>query len=72
MSFEVKEGLSGVSFEVEEGLSGVSLRGLDAPFVVFVVHVVLHVAVEGLLSSMLEDHKQEKLIFFFKFNGVLF
>ena len=52
MSYEEEGESPDVSFDVEEGLSGVSLGGLDAPLVVVVVvHVVLHdalhVAVEG-------------------------
>ena len=51
MSYEEEGDSPAVSFDVEEGLSGVSLGGLDAPFVVVAVHVVLHdalhVAVEG-------------------------
>ena len=51
MSYEEEGDSLAVSFDVEEGLSGLSLGGLDAPFVVVAVHVVLHdalhVAVEG-------------------------
>ena len=69
MSYEEEGDSSAVSFDVEEGLSGVSLGGLDVPLVVVVVHVVLHVAlhvaVEGPvgLEDKLSKGAHERPIF---------